>query len=452
MPTLSFVTFPASGVKSGIDNILHSVSNHVVGKFPHRVIRAVFVDTRDKMRSIYMNLYTDAGGDKNKTTLHNVQEIRRIERPHLYVGYTIESFDTTETGLGEFPLLHYPNAYFLDEQMTSVFPILRDEKRNITLGTYNVRIRVTSEFLFSCQNKEEQITLYVYLKNFIKDKYGYILDGVKTKYTFPEVVLISLKNMLYGKEVSLKDVDKDLDIYLERNSNGGIMPVWRDGKENAKYYELEYIYQAIRFQLTGTPQLDDGDKKDMAYDNYTIRFPAIVEFYVPINYVLRSPELIPSAIGRPNLIDDFLVMDPVPDKDNNIQVLKIIKKYKDYVTRGYIDKSYYLVARDEFALEKREDYYDVRVALSEDYRAIFDSLLPEEKKACHKVYLYENDVPLDEGKCYDLDYSTWRVHIHNGDIEAIQMIEVYANIDLLNIFIKRQTRRDRIKGDKHARN
>jgi hypothetical protein len=392
-----------------------------------------------------MNLYTDAGGDKNKTLPHNIQEIRKIERPHLYIGYTIENFDTGETGLGESPLYFYPNAYFFDEQMTSVFPILRDKKRNIHLGTYNLRIRITAEFLFSCQNKEEQITLYVYLKNFIKEKYGYILDGVKTTYTFPEVVLISLKNMLYGKEVSLKDVEDDFDAYLDINSNGGIKPVWRDGKENAKFYELQYIYQAIRFQLTGNPQPDDGDKKDMAYDNYTIRFPAIVEFYIPINYVLKSPELIPSAIGQPNLIDDFLVMDPIPDKDNNIQVLKIIKKYKDMARRSYIDKSYYLVGRDEFALESREDYYDIRSALSDDYQAIFDSLLPEEKKACHRVYLYENDTLLDEGKYYDFDDTNWRVYIHKGDVESLQMIEVYANIDLLNIFIKRQIRRDRIK-------
>jgi hypothetical protein len=260
--------------------------------------------------------------------------------------------------------------------------------------------------------------------------------------------------MLYGKDIPLKDMEKDLDIYLAKNSNGGITPVWRDGKENAKFYELEYVYAAVRLQLTGTPQLDDGDKKDMAYDNYTIRFPAIVEFYIPINYVLRSPELIPSAIGRPNLVDDFLVMDPIPDKDNNIQILKIIKKYKDNASRSYIDnRQYYLVARDEFALESPEDYYDIRMALCEDYRRVFDSLLPEEKKACHKVYLFENDVLLDEGKYYDFDENTWRLHIHNGDIETIQMIEVYSNIDLLNVFIKRQVRRDRLikKGEEHAR-
>jgi hypothetical protein len=443
MPKYSFVSFPASGVKSGMDNVLHSVTKYVVGKFPHRVIRAYFTDTRDKMRNIYMNLYTDQGGDKNKTLPNNIQEIRKIERPHLYVGYTIDSFDTTETGLGEFPLLFYPNAYHFDENTTSVFPILRDKDRNITLGTYNLRIRVTSEFIFSCQNKEEQITIYVYLKNFIKEKYGYILDNVVTKYTFPEVIVMSLKNILYSKDVPLSEVDDDLDIYLKNKSNNNILPVWYSGKENSKYYEMKYTYQAVRFQLTGSIQLDDGEKRDMAYDNYTIRFPAICEFYVPINYVLKCPELISAtAIGMPNLVDDYLVMDPVPDSDNNIQLLKIIKKYIDNTRRCFIDRKYYLISRDEFSLEKSEDYYNIRVAFEKEYLQIFDSLLPEERKACHKIYLYENDMLLDE-KYYSIDYEDWYVYIHKGEINKLQMIEIYVNIDLLNIFIQRQKRHDR---------
>jgi hypothetical protein len=448
MPTYSYVSFPSSGVKAGMDNVLHSVADYVVGKFPHRVIRASFVDTRDKMRDIYMNLYTDYGGDKNKILPNNIQEIRKIERPHLYVGYTIENFDTTDTGLGEFPLLFYPNAYFFDERMTSVLPILKDEHRDILLGTYNIRIRVTSEFIFSCQNKEEQVTIYVYLKNFLKEKYGYILDGVITKYTFPEVVFSSIKNMLYGKETPLKEIQEDIDRYLATNSKGGILPVFRDGKKEAQYYELNYTYRAVRFQLTGNIQLDDGDKKDMAYDNYTVRFPAIVEFYIPINYALRTPELIPSALGRPNLIDDYLVMDNVPDKDNNIQVLKIIKKYKDRATRCYIDEDYYLVGRDEFALAKKEDYYDIRDVFEKDYLKIFNSLPEKEKKACHKIFMYEKDTLLDEGKYFTVDYDTWRVYIHQGDIELLQMIEVYADIDSVNYYLKMQY----LRGKNNARN
>jgi hypothetical protein len=54
MPTYSYVSFPASNVKSGMDNVLHTAANYVVKKFSHRVIRGTFVDTRDKMRNIYM--------------------------------------------------------------------------------------------------------------------------------------------------------------------------------------------------------------------------------------------------------------------------------------------------------------------------------------------------------------------------------------------------------------
>ena len=50
MPTRCFVTFPATGVKAGMDNILHSVAKFIVGKFPQRTIRAINVDTKDKMK------------------------------------------------------------------------------------------------------------------------------------------------------------------------------------------------------------------------------------------------------------------------------------------------------------------------------------------------------------------------------------------------------------------
>jgi hypothetical protein len=43
MPAYSFVSFPAPGVNSGMDNVLHSAANYVIGKFPRRVIRAHFV-------------------------------------------------------------------------------------------------------------------------------------------------------------------------------------------------------------------------------------------------------------------------------------------------------------------------------------------------------------------------------------------------------------------------
>jgi hypothetical protein len=85
------------------------------------------------------------------------------------------------------------------------------------------------------------------------------------------------------------------------------------------------------------------------------------------------------------------------------------------------------------------------MAFEKEYLEIFNSLLPQEKKACHKIYLFENDVPLDEGKYYTIDYDKWCVNIHKGEINKLQILEIYVNVDLINIFLKRQKRRDRIK-------
>jgi hypothetical protein len=446
MSTYAYASYPAPGVNSGINNVLHSVTKYVLGKFPHRVIKAFFVDTRGNMRDLYHNLYTSADINSIKAASTNVQEIRKIKRPHLYVGYSYDGFNTADSGLGEFPLFYYPNAYFFQTSLNSVFPILRDNKRKIFIGTYNLRIRITAEFIFSCQNKEEQTTIYIYLKNFIKEKYGYNIDGIKTKYIFPSAVIQSLKNMLYGKSVPFKDITEDLILYLKKYSNEAVKPVWRDGKEDALFFEMGYTYRAVRFQLSGAIQLDDGDKKDMAYDNYTIRFPAIVEFYIPINYVLRSAELIPSAAGSPNIIDDNLLIDAVPDEDNNVQLLEIIKQYNDDASRCYIDLPYMnLIARDEFALEDSEDYYDLQAALPKDYAVLFNFLSSEEKKKSHRVLLYEDNRILDENKYVNINWSNSIANIHKGDINKIQMIEIYANLDLVKSFIK-----NRILKKEHA--
>ena len=62
MPTRCFVTFPATGVKAGMDNILHSVAKFIVGKFPQRTIRAINVDTKDKMKDFYNNALAGYAG------------------------------------------------------------------------------------------------------------------------------------------------------------------------------------------------------------------------------------------------------------------------------------------------------------------------------------------------------------------------------------------------------
>jgi len=364
------------------------------------------------------------------------------------VGYTWDnSFDTNETGLGETQPYMYPNAYFLDENMQSCHPIFRDRDRDIYIGTNNLRIRVTCEFLFSCQSKEEQMSLYGFIKNNIKDMYGYALEGISTDYVIPNVLINSMKNMLYGESAAMVDIEKDFDKYLYDKSGGGINPVYRNGKRQDKFYEMNYTYRRIYFKLSGKPVMDDGDKKDMVYDNYTIRFPAIVEMYIPINYVVRTPDLIPGAVGGVNAIGDFIVMDKESNDDNMMQVIPIIKKYKDTCSRSYVDKDRLkLIVRDEFAIVEPEDYYDLRIDMTAEDKFIFDSLTTEQRSKCYKILMFEGDAVLSDKYYYIDDWSI--VRIREGNILKTQMIEIYVDpVMAANFFRENENTKGELKSN-----
>ena len=440
MPTRCFVIFPATGVKAGMDNILHSVAKFIVGKFPQRTIRAINVDTKDKMKDFYNNALAGYAGKINEN-LEGIQELVKIPKPHMFVGYTWDSnFDTMDTGMGETPPWAFPSAHYLDEDLASALPVLIDNDRGgIQISTYNLRIKVTAEFLINCNSKEEQISLYVYLKNFVRDIYSHVIRNVNTQYVIPNSLIDVLKDRLFGENVPYTEVANDMDEYLNKYSNGGIIPVYKNNNKNDKYYALQYDYKQIDFKMSGKPQLDDGEKKDMSYDNYTIRFPAIIEFYVPITYILRTPKMV-IGIGGVYKTPDVIKMDSRVDENNDTQVLKVVKSYKDIAKRCYLDPNFRLVARDEFALSDKEDYYDIRFAMRESDLIVFNSLTKEQRERCYKVLLFEDDILLDEGKFYDKD-DNWIFYIHDGDITKGQMIEIYLDINQAEKFIKENKRR-----------
>ena len=434
MPTRCFVTFPATGVKAGVDNILHSVANFIIGKFPQRTIRAVNVDTKDKMRDFYKNALL---GYANKTNANaeGIQELVKIPKPHMFIGYTFDNgLETADTGFGETPTWAYPSAHYLDENLNNALPMLEDNDRGgILLATYNLRIRVTAEFLINCNSKEEQLSIALYLKNFIRDLYSHVIRGVKTQYVLPNSLIDYLKDRLYG-EVPYENVSKEMDEYLKKYSKGAITPVYKNGKVDDKYYAMEYEYKQIDFKISGKAALDDGEKKDQAYDNYTIRFPAVVEFYIPSTYVIRTPSMVINN-GGVHTTPDAIDMDTHPTANVSAQVLKISKKYHDLAVRNHIPDDFVLVARDEFALADSEDYYDIRFIMRENDMLVFNALTPEQRKECYKVLLFEDERLLDEGKYYDMT-PDWVFNIHKGDVTKHQMIEIYLNVELARSYIE----------------
>ena len=181
MATMCYLNFPAIEIKTATDSILFAISKFVSGKFPQRVIKQTFVDVQDKVRDIYKNALVSYSGKLSEN--NNYQEMLKVPRPHMFVGYTFDSsFDSTETGLGETQPYMLPNAFFLQEHMKSAIPILYDKNRNIQIRSNNLRIRVTAEFVITCANREEQFTIYNYILNTLKISIYIALDRIPTHF------------------------------------------------------------------------------------------------------------------------------------------------------------------------------------------------------------------------------------------------------------------------------
>ena len=205
MPTMCYLNFPAIEIKTATDSILYAVSKYVTGKFPQRIIKQTFIDTSDKMRSLYKNALNSYNGKMSEN--NNYEEMLKVPRPHLFVGYTFDSsFDSTETGLGETQPYMFPNAFFLQEHQQSAFPIFIDNNRKISIKSSNLRIRVTAEFTFTCSNREEQFTIYNYILNTLKMYYTMPLNGIKASFIMPDSLITFVKDALYGENSNISDL------------------------------------------------------------------------------------------------------------------------------------------------------------------------------------------------------------------------------------------------------
>lgn len=426
MATMCYLNFPAIEIKTATDSILFAISKFVSGKFPQRVIKQTFVDVQDKVRDIYKNALVSYSGKLSEN--NNYQEMLKVPRPHMFVGYTFDSsFDSTETGLGETQPYMLPNAFFLQEYMKSAIPILYDKNRNIQIRSNNLRIRVTAEFVITCANREEQFTIYNYILNTLKMYYTMPLRGIQASYILPDYLITFVKDALYGGEdIPIDNVEDDFAKYMKDNSAGMIYRVFKNNKKDDSFYELKYTYNQIDFRLTSKPQMDEGQKTNEAADNFLIRFPAEIQFYIPTNYTVKLPELVSNGVGGTFQVPDYIKLDAVNDDDLNAHVMKVIKKYeKDLLQEPSLyEKGWDFILRTEFTIMNPEDYFNLKDIMTENLRKIFCFLTPEERKENFKIYIYENRRMLDKDQYYEID-DDWNVFIHDGDTLKVHEVEIY---------------------------
>lgn len=440
MANRSYLTFPASEQKAAIDSVLYAVAKYVVGKFPQRVIRQLFVDTQDSMRDFYKNALTSYGGGVSNTSNQN-EELLKTPRPHLFVGYsTPDSYDVDQNGLGELQPYMLPNAFWFQNSMQSQHPIFHDTDRDIYIATNNLRIKITAEFVITCQAREEQLTIYNYILNYLKMYYQMPLEGIEASFILPTYLMRYIKDIMYGENTPYKDIQDEMDFYMKKWSNGGIYPVYRNNKLDDKFYELKYTYHRIDFKMTGKPQLDEGTKTNDAADNFTIRFPASIEFYIPTNYTIRSPDLIINGNGNVFEVPDAIKMDEVVNNEIESHVQTVIKVHEDTLQiPKYIKESGYKpILSQEFAISMPNDQFSIYdiIENKKDLQICFHCLTEQEIKDNFKFCLFEGNNILEEGEDYTVDNGLYS--IKNGNMIKIFTFQIWCNMFNLKQLINKK--------------
>ena len=439
MPTMCYLTIPATEIKTATDSVLWAVTKYVTGRFPPRVIKQTFVDVQDKMRDFYKNALTYYGGNKN---VFNGEEMIKTPKPHLFVGYTFDSsFESTETGLGETQPYMLPSAFFLQERMQSVHPIIVDNDRRIIVGTQNLRIRVTAEFVITCDNRDDQFQIYNYCLNYLKMYYLMALQGIKASFIMPDYLMTLLKDMMYGPEMEFDKVFDDFAKYIKDHSDNGVYPVYRNNNKDDKYFEMKYIYRQVDFRLSGKPQMDEGNQKDNASDLYTVRFPAEIQFYIPSNFIIKCPEMIPNGVGHTFVMPNVLKLDSVSDNELYHHVKNVIKRVEDeFVMKEPLlwEKGFDKYLRYEFTLVDKEDSFNLKDVCDDNMKIILDFIIDRKLFHLVKVFLYEENRILD-GNYFEMD-EKMNCFIHKGNVLKVHILEVYiktAEIEKLLSKIKK---------------
>jgi hypothetical protein len=216
------------------------------------------------------------------------------------------------------------------------------------------------------------------------------LNGIKASFIMPDSLITFVKDALYGEETKIDEVRESLGEYLKKGSAGDIYPVFKNNKEKDNFFELKYHYRQVDFRLTGKPQMDEGEKTGEAPDNFLVRFPAEVQFYIPTNYTIKLPELVPNGEGNIFEVPSAIKLDAVNDNDLNDHVLTVIKRYEDIAYRepSLYEKGFDFALRSEFAIMNPEDYFNIQDVLDDSLKTVFNFLTPDERLECFKFYIY----------------------------------------------------------------
>jgi hypothetical protein len=410
--------YPATGVHSGVTDIMYAIGNYVLKAFPVNFFKSIHYNTKDGFYSQYFRI-------KNSRLRGQNIEFTQQKRPRLVILYDDRSNSTKDTGLGDVSPFKYPMSQGIHPDMHE-YEYFYNDNNGITLYTNDKRVRINIEIIAETNSISDQEDVLAYLENRIKVQYGTNLYGINAKFILPNHMINFVRDLLYynnivkassnSNEIIKKElydeIDKEFTSILYKNSGKGIVRAVKKRKDGEDvFYLLDRIYNKIYIQIESPPEKSDGDRKGEVYDKFSVNMSGFFEYYKPFTYIVKTPDivcghLVNDIVKVSNDKDNFLNTTPTGYIPYHRKINNTPEAVQFYLNDGW--KMFYKEL--EFLVDEPKDHIDILDWLNDkkfhgrysDYISYIKTLTNDQFLNEFHIMVYQDTTPKDkENLMYD---------------------------------------------------
>lgn len=408
------VAAPSSSVTYG--NVSCAVRELIKSKFPYDY----FKYTNISSEMAYKNLFRQFGGNNHKN------EFSKRQKPYLIINPIYREHDP-DAFLNEIPLTKNLDNMEYGFDRRFLFNVVNDVEKGYALRYKINRDVIEFDVRVVVSTLHQQLDIYKFMYNTMV-------------WNRPHSLRLALESMVPRSIISqiglLTDIDIDnpsqnmLPVMLQYLNKSGAYPITYKIKNASARDEFFMYYNHNAIINFSDIDIEEGNKKNMADDSYSITFRIQIEFNLPGLYILEgNPELnkkLQISVGVHDIYNDTTELVPIMTIDN------IHHRYpteKDGLR---------LYTTSIFNVEKPKDGMGDILDIGELFENNIKSIIMENYQynipmdTFIKVIITKDNDELIEKKDFKLNWNKMNVEVLNIDTTSTYRLIIYINNLKLN--------------------
>lgn len=303
---------------------------------------------------------------------------------------------------------------------------LKDDKRGLSMGFKINHNKMTFDVGIRFNTQMQMIDTWHYLFNCMRwDVTEYVNTSLESM--IPKIIMIRLGEVL-GLDIT-KDENIPLMIkYLRTHSTYPITYKMRNSTSQDEYF---LYYRQNLLTTFSDLQMDEGQKKGMADEFFTLSFKCTVEFnnmgsYLMIGSKRLYKRIAIDLVSKGGSVIDIGSFTPIYTYDTGELDVRLDKLgYKSMVST--------MIKTDE-SKHTMDDTLDLRCFFSNPVEVVIDNTLAQDLDPgiLFQVKLSKGlDLEMSEAE-FDMEWTTRTLTIHNSDKYATYRLNIYVNLAYLN--------------------